>query len=501
MNTLDADSLIAAGREIEVPFRMLANRPGSGEVEISFLKVFRNLPSRRIVGLAEVNGERLLVKIFLGRTAGKYAFRERAGVLALARSGVNTPALLWEGDIRNGRLLAFHYLEDAISLAEEWRRSHSLEKRAQILGTVMVVMARMHHHGVMQNDLHLANFLHGKNEISTIDGGAVTHHADKPLDENVSIRNLALFFAQFYPRYDELVEPVMKEYERERGWQAEPHRIHRLHELVAHFREVRKGTYIRKSFRDCTRYACHAGFRRYRVCQRDAYTGVLKDLVDDPDVFMDSGKILKRGNSSTVVMVDVAGRKLVIKRYNIKGFWHGVRRAFRKSRAWQSWANIHRLEYLGMPSLQPLAMLENRFGPLVLEAWLVTEYIEGPDALDCLHRLGSPNGQEEALAAYLRDLADRKICHGDLKASNFVMSEEGPVLIDLDSMVEYRDRETFRPAFRRDLLRFMENWRDYPDIGSRFAGLLTALSSEYGVTLEVPGRMKVRMDSGAASCR
>ena len=137
MNTQDAVGLISAKREVHVPFRLVAQKSGHGQVELTFLSILRLLPSKRIVALARYEGEEVLVKTYLGRTASKNAFRERSGVLAIAQSGVNTPELLWEGEIDGGRVLVFRYLPDAISLAEQWANAADPEFRIQILNVVM----------------------------------------------------------------------------------------------------------------------------------------------------------------------------------------------------------------------------------------------------------------------------------------------------------------------------------------------------------------------------
>ena len=205
----------------------------------------------------------------------------------------------------------------------------------------------------------------------------------------------------------------------------------------------------------------------------------------DPDRYIDAGTILKNGNSATVALVEMSDRSLVIKRYNVKNPWHGLRRAFRRSRAWQSWGNAHRMEFLGIPALRPVAMIEKRIGPITSTAYLLTEFIEGPDALDCLKSLEHPNGELESLAEILRKLIAVQISHGDLKATNFLMAEDGPVLIDLDGMTEHRNEESFKVAFSRDLRRFMENWEDYPQIRSEFSDLLHDMCRDFGVNIQL----------------
>ena len=84
----------------------------------------------------------------------------------------------------------------------------------------------------------------------------------------------------------------------------------------------------------------------------------------------------------------------------------------------------------------------------------------------------------------LHKLSESQISHGDLKATNFLMSKSGPVMIDLDAMREHKNSQQFARAFKKDLERFMENWRDNPTLTSQLSGLLSELNYRYGARLK-----------------
>ena len=483
LELMDTDCLISAGRNVNTPFRLQVRKPDRDMVEIEFVRVLRLLPTKRIVALARDKGQPILVKTFLGRHAVRNTKREINGVGHIVDAGVRTPKLMWEGAlVGGGRLLAFEFLPDAISLFEQLQRSEN--QRFEVLSSVMEIMAKLHDQGVIQKDIHLANFLLSDGEVHTIDGGGIRRKTSLALAEGPSIANLALFFAQFLARHDDLVPRVFASYETARSWREDPRRVDRLMNEISRSRELRKRAYIGKTFRDCTRFVCFSSFTRFMVCERKAFTEEMQGLLEESDTFIEDGRMLKRGNSSTVSLVHLSDRSLVIKRYNIKGFFHGLRRAFRKSRAWISWTNAFRMEFLDIPALKPVALIENRLGPLRSNAYLVTEYVEGPDALECLLDTKTLNGELEALASILQKLSESQISHGDLKATNFLMSQSGPVIIDLDAMREHRSRQQFARAFKQDLERFMENWRDAPILTSRFSGLLSELNHRYRTSLK-----------------
>ena len=479
MTVVDSKTLIRAKRDVVAPFDLKVRLDDSREVVVRFLTILRLLPGKRIVALAECDGQRLLVKMFLGRTAGRYVSKERSGVKNILASKVRTPELLWQADLvdGHGQMLAFEYLENSLSLQDQWNKAVEDSERVDVLTRAMIIIARLHNQGVVQTDIHLANFIMSKGRIYTIDGGGIARKSDPPLPLRESLNNLSCFFAQFFPKFDGFAQIVFLAYESVRGWSRDPERIVSLHEEIARSRESRKKNYLDKALRDCTRFVCRSTFNRFMVCERSVFTEEMEALLLDPDRFIDTGQILKNGNSATVAQVQLSDRTLVIKRYNIKSLWHGLLRAFQKSRAWTSWLNTFHMEFLGIRSLKPIAMIENRLGPLRRKAYYITEYVEGPDAMVFLQNTDSSNGEPEAIAGLLRHLSESKISHGDMKATNFLMAEEGPVIIDLDAMREHKNKESFERAFNKDLDRFMKNWEGHPELAKRFEGLLVKLPS------------------------
>lgn len=476
---MNAERLIEAARSVQTPFRLMVRVDGV-ERELVFRKIMRLLPGKRIVAVAECDGQELLIKTFLGRSAGRYAAREREGVEAILASGVRTPDLLWSGsDLGgHGRVLAFEYLEDATDLATMWEQAAGEDDRLDILTRAVIVIAHMHAAGVVQRDIHLRNFLLSGGRLFTIDGGDVDAGAyPGPLSESASLANLALFFAQFHNQTDESISIVLPAYEAVREWRRAGNRTLALKEQVRDQRDRRKRAFIDKAFRECTRFVCQSSLRSYAVCERNRYSEAMQNLLADPDAAIAKGEVLKAGNSSTVALVDVDGQSVVIKRYNIKGIWHGLRRMARKSRAWRCWMNAMRLEFFGIPALRPVAMLERRFGPLRFTAYFITEYVEGPDICEFL-KGREVNGEIERMVRILADLREAKISHGDMKGTNFIVSPEGPVVIDFDAMREHDSETGFSRAFQKDVDRLLRNWAEEPEVRHQVGQML----AEQGLT-------------------
>ena len=150
---------------------------------------------------------------------------------------------------------------------------------------------------------------------------------------------------------------------------------------------------------------------------------------------------------------------LVVKRYNLKNIWHAFGRSWRPSRAWHSWREGHRLRFYGIATPEPLALVEERFGPLRRRAFLVNAFCPGRDLLEILSADAEPPAEiAAALLALFGTLHALRISHGDFKATNLLWHDGQVVLIDLDAMTQHRSSRTHAQAWRRDRARFLRNW-------------------------------------------
>ena len=473
---MDSQKLRSAGRAVEAPFQLQVNCDGRFS-ELVCTDVLRVLPEKRLVCFGEWNGRQVLVKFFLdSRSATRHCAREEKGVKALMVAGIKTPELLFRGRLSpdNSPVLGFQRIIQSQNLDETWEQITDEDQRVALLNQAVGVIADQHEAGIRQEDLHPGNFLITDRNIYTIDGDAVdTHLIGEPLPRLKSLRNIALFFAQFQPKYDKLAPEVFQEYAKKRAWQDGDELSARLIKEIRSKRNVRKKDYLKKIYRESTAFVCRQSWRQYMVCDRDFYSKAIADFLANPNFFVDSGRLLKEGNSSTVSLVELDGHHFLVKRYNIKNFQHGLKRCVRPSRAWISWRNAHHLSFiLGIPTPKPIMLMENRWGPFRSTAYFITEYMEGTDIFNLFHSGETKDIRKEKImektGRLLQMLADASISHGDFKATNFIFSNGKLFVIDLDAMREHRLRWRFRRAFRRDLKRFRQNWSDMPVIDKLF---------------------------------
>ena len=78
-------------------------------------------------------------------------------------------------------------------------------------------------------------------------------------------------------------------------------------------------------------------------------------------------------------------------------------------------------------------------------------------------------------------LWDSHVTHGDMKATNFIVTDKQLQVIDLDAVQWHGTEKPFLKAFRRDLQRFMDNWQG--NTWAHFAQLLGPTARRAGITL------------------
>lgn len=439
-----AESLRAGGRRLLVP-SAIALDDGRELVVERWLRI---LPGKRLTGIGQWNGQTVLAKLFIAsRGSERHWQRECRGIDSLKQYDLPTAKLLASGRLEGaGYFVLTEYLDGA-----QCPNATAVGE----LESVFEAVGRMHARGILQEDVHLGNFLLREGKLYIIDGDAIrTASPDRD-----RLDNLALLFAQFPPAtLSGLQADLLAAYRKGNPDLAVD--AAQLGTSIARAREARLADYLDKCLRDCSLFKVAKRVDRFFSLVRTE-ADFLAPLIADPDAWIEQGIPLKRGRSATLALVELEGRKLVIKRYNIKGAGHAVSRAWRPSRAWHSWVEAHRLRFLGIATPRPLALIERRLGPLRGRAWLITEHCEGQSLQERLAahaESGAPARVKEAVRMLFARLAAERLSHGDLKATNFLCCGDELVVLDLDAMRRHDSEAAWRKAWQKDRVRFLHNW-------------------------------------------
>ncbi|GAG53687.1 unnamed protein product, partial [marine sediment metagenome] len=410
--------------------------------------ILRWLPGKRLVLHLRCGQRQQLAKIFFTRKDLK---RELRGYKLLQGNGISTatldehfavgdadrvhssqqvgasPGQRASGGRRDAAHVILYQWLDADTLEHLDHRTALHTDSPALLDSVATVAA-MHRQGLRQVDIHPGNFLYDGETLWLVDSAAVRGHRS-PLRARLARENLADLLAQFYPAQIDDLTALWQRYRQQ--WPEPNWRLDDLPAAIDKMRALRWRHYNRKLSRSCSEFHCMHSRARFQIWRRDRDSEALRKTLSAPDAAMAQGQALKLGNTATVASVDIAGAAMIIKRYNIKNWRHRLSRCWRPSRGWRSWHNAHFLRFNGIPTPRPIALLEERHGPLRGRAFFICEQVAGDDLKTYLS--AAQPGERQAMLATLGGIVGQywnaSISHGDMKADNFIVSGAGLSII------------------------------------------------------------------------
>lgn len=444
---------------------------------LEVLEAVRYLPNKRLVVKGRWSGQFVYAKIFFGQAYEKYAARDLRGVALLHQHLIQTPELLCatSSECKQAHVLIFKALDTAVN-AEDL--SSMPAKKLNLAIKIVEAIAQHHNAKLLQTDLYLKNFLVAGDDIYTLDGDGIRQY--RFLSRRRALKNLAVLISKFdVLDVEQWLPKLLAIYAKARGWSSVPDLLTFKRQVNDHRALVANHYADKKVFRKCTDVSIYQAPGLFEAISSNFVLKGLPLSIEDCDRFIEAGLSFKKGNTCTVSLAEIDGLRVVLKRYNIKGFWHGVSRAFRQTRAAASWANAYRLNLLGLATPKPIALVESRRFGLRGKAYFLSEYL---DALDA-SAFFTQNKNKKAGAGAIQKIVELfyrlyllKLSHGDMKASNIKMLGEIPYLIDLDSMRQHQRDFFAKKAHARDLKRFMRNWQDQPALYNTF---VKAFFAEY----------------------
>lgn len=458
--------------------------------QLKNLSVVRHLPDRRLVFQGEWGDISVYVKLFIGKNYRRYAQRDEMGVQYLTGANLLTPSLLYAGDLPSGKgyVLIFQEIANAENVETLWKRlagNACLKLAKQMVKT----LAQHHQANLLQTDLHLKNFLIQDEAIYTLDGDGIRRYSN--LTQQQAFKNLSVLFSKFdVLDVENWLAELLQIYAEARGLHALPDAA-RIEATTNGQRQKIASNYAdKKVFRQCTDVNITGNFSAlgglFIAASSDANMNIPKNMVE-LDALIQPHNLLKNGNTCTVALAEIDNKKTVIKRYNIKSFWHGLSRAFRPSRAAASWSNAHRLNILDIATAKPIALYERRTFGLRGQAYFLQEYLDLPDVKQYFAQTKNKTQRAEAvknIVTLFYKLYLLQISHGDMKATNIKMQGTQPVLIDLDSMQQHRFYFTSSVAHLKDLNRFMQNWQADNALYNAFVKTFKVVYPDTGVLVK-----------------
>ena len=423
----------------------------------------REVPGKRRVFQGFWDGKSAYLKVFEHPSSAKKHYeRELKGLNLFTKNKVLTPEILWHGrlkEISDFKIKSDSYaivtksVENNISFNEYYQNNND---RKKALKELFEIIQNHHKTGLIQNDIHPGNFIVSGEDIYSLDGDTLIESSSK----EEQLKNFALLLAQFPVSDNDLLVSTL----------AEVYSLPDDFELLLFNARVKRcQKYLKKVFRQCTEIEHQAKDGLNVWIKKDFLSVELEEVSRNPEtLFPDNPEdLLKNGNTASVALAKIGSLDVVIKRNNFNKNFKAFTRRLRKSRSAISWENAFRLVNYGFLTPTPIALIENKVGPLLKNAYIITEKKNGPDALD--YFLENPDeGLADKVIEMFKGFEKCRITHGDCKATNFIISDRKVYIIDLDAMCEHKNSTTFKKYFRKDLMRWMANWSNSPQLTKIF---------------------------------
>lgn len=461
-----AEDLQKAGYQFPVPFLFELEQ---GEIYAE--EVVRIVPGKRMLVFGTWRGMPVAAKLFFDKKhAKRHADEDAKGIKLMQDYKIPTPILHYQGSgyEQPVEVLIFERIAHSKDLYKLWQQRESDQAVLPILHAVMIELATQHVLGLVQEDMHLGNYLISGKLIYTLDGSDIKATGSL-LSKKESMQNLALLLSQLGAGIQTLQESLFLHYARARGWLLKAMDTFDLKLLIKQCDAMRWQDFQKKIFRNSTQFQTYKRLGWRGMLARRANGKDMQAFLQNPDSVFNQENVvyLKKGRSSTVIKTVLDGKTVVIKRYNLKDIWHRLRRMWRSTRAELSWRLAQKLSLFQVNTPTPLAYVESYWFGFHGKSYFVMEHIEGQDVKQFL----APFEKEPYRAAsamqrickLLHSLQQLELTHGDLKSSNIIITaDEQPYLIDLDGAKEHFTLAGLRTAWREERQRFLQNFDDLP---------------------------------------
>jgi len=443
----------------ELPLQLIIKRIPEKQTEtLTCTALLREIAGRRQVYTGLWNNKDVIVKIFSHKIRAKqHLKREWRGLNLLRSRGLNCPEALFYGKTKNNKwVLVTEKIANSSTVLELFSTAKNKEEKLNLLMQVGGELAKQHKDGVLQKDLHLGNFLLAENKIFALDFAQMRFYPTE-IPRKKSISQLALLECYLSDDRTDAAEKLREEYALGRKWQLNEQDKTSLQKWLILHRKKGIRNELKKCLRTSKRYV-RVKTGNYVAVTDKNFCGAIKlsTLIKQVDMLMNKGQPFKDGNTCYVSRISWNNKDIVVKRYNHKGMFHSLCHTIKRSRARRCWVNGHRLLMLGISTPKPLAFIEEYRGPFVWKSYIITEYVCGQKLCDFLRN--NPAEQERAeitkqVKQLLGKLWKHHITHGDLKHSNILITDNGPVLTDLDSVQIHKLHPFFKKNQKKDVER------------------------------------------------
>jgi len=404
--------------------------PGIGEVLCS--RVFRVIVGKRIVCLGQAGAGKMIVKLYLARHgARRHWRRSEKGCKAFVEKGIPAPGVLFSGYLPEHGVyaLVLEYLEGGTRVDRALVAIHDNADRGAVLDALMAALAHHHARGILQQDLHLGNFMIREGGIYSLDGDQV-RALSRPVGRKGSFRNLARLLASLSTVSGPARDARITAYAGARGWEISGRETRWIEKEARRIRDRKLGEYLDKVYRSKDPFVARSDKEGFSVHDRRHEDVSLSAILEAAGQLSRArraadvpgySRVLVNGKDMLVCSSTGLGPLL------LRRFWPAAR----------VWKNALMLGRLGVETLQPVALVGRRKGLLQWDCSVFFKPAPGI-TLKELMASGSLSQQDteqlaENLAGAFSLLGGTGVVMGRVDPEEFLVSGDRIVILGLDA--------------------------------------------------------------------
>ena len=157
-----------------------------------------------------------------------------------------------------------------------------------------------------------------------------------------------------------------------------------------------------------------------------------EELISEVDTYIEQGEIIKDEPGHKIVQLNFKNETFIIKKYQIKGIWHCLRKLFSQTRALTAWKACHWFNAAGIKTFNIVSVIERYNALSTTESYLISSFLPGIR----LDQVNTNNQQkyliENRVSSFFKRLQWIGFNHGDSKSSNFFLHQGKLFVFDLD---------------------------------------------------------------------
>lgn len=196
------------------------------------------------------------------------------------------------------------------------------------------------------------------------------------------------------------------------------------------------------------------------IAKKKYLSKTLKEIISQIDTYMEKGEIIKDEEGHKIIRLKLKEEIFVIKKYQIKGSWHYLRKLFSQTRALTAWKASHWFNAAGIKTLNIVAVIEKYNFLTTTESYLISlnQLEERLDLVD----LNKKHEYliENRLSSFFKRLEWIGFNHGDVKSANFFYGSNNLIVFDLDVSKRRHANYILKYKLSKDKKRILKSFED-----------------------------------------